>query len=64
VKYKDGEKTVAVVPETSIVAMGPGTPDLLKPGAKILIFGAGKAADGSLTTQGVLVGKDGLVPPM
>jgi len=64
VKYKDGEKTVTVVPETAIVAMGPGTPDMLKPGAKILIFGAQKAADGSLSTQGVLVGKDGLTPPM
>ena len=64
VKYKDGEKTVMVVPETSIVAMGPGTPALLKPGAKILIFGAVKAADGTLSTQGVVVGKDGLTPPM
>ena len=63
-KYKDGEKTVVVVPETSIVAMGPGKPDMLQPGAKILIFGAMKGADGSLTTRGVVVGKDGLVPPM
>ncbi len=64
VKYKDGEKTVSVTPETAIVAMGPGTPDMLKPGAKILIFGAAKGADGGLTTQGVVIGKDGLVPPM
>jgi hypothetical protein len=63
-KYKDGEKTVMVTPETAIVAMGPGAPDMLKPGAKILIFGAVKAADGSLSTQGVVVGKDGLAPPM
>ena len=63
-KYKDGEKTVMVTPETAIVAMGPGKPDMLKPGAKILIFGAVKAADGSLSTQGVVVGKDGLTPPM
>ena len=46
------------------IDMGPGTPDMLKPGAKILIFGAVKGADGGLTTQGVVVGKDGLVPPM
>ena len=63
-KYKGGEKTVMVTPETAIVAMGPGKPDMLKPGAKILIFGAVKAADGSLSTQGVVVGKDGLTPPM
>jgi hypothetical protein len=64
VKYKDGEKTVVVGPETKIVAMGPGKPEMLKPGAHILIFGATKAADGSLSTQGVVVGRDGLVPPM
>ncbi len=64
VKYKDGEKTVMVVPETAIVAMGPGTPDMLRPGAKIMIFSATKAADGTLTTQHVVVGKDGLTPPM
>jgi len=64
VKYKDGEKTVLVAPETAIVAMGPGTPDMLKAGAKILIFGAQKAADGSLSAQSVVVGKDGLTPPM
>ena len=64
VKYKDGEKTVTVVPETAIVAMGPGNPGMLKPGAHILIFSAAKGADGSLTTRGVVVGKDGLVPPM
>lgn len=64
VKYKDGEKTVIVTPETAIVAMGPGKAEMLKPGAKILIFGAVKAADGSLSTQGVVVGKDGIAPPM
>ena len=64
VKYKDGEKTVIVTPETAIVAMGPGKAEMLKPGAKILIFGAVKAADGSLSTQGLVVGKDGLTPPM
>ena len=63
-KYKDGEKTVVAVPETAIVAMEPGKPDMLRPGAKILIFGAVKGADGGLTTQGVVVGKDGLVAPM
>lgn len=64
VKYKDGEKTVVVVPETKIVAMEPGKPEMLKPGAHILIFGATKAADGSLSASRVVVGRDGLVPPM
>ena len=64
VKYKDGEKTVIVTPETSIVAMGTGKADQLGPGAKIMIFGATKNADGSLDAAGVAVGKDGLMPPM
>ena len=64
VKYKDGEKTVIVTPETSIVAMGAGKPDQLVPGAKIMIFGATKGADGALTAANVGVGKDGLTPPM
>lgn len=64
VKYKDGEKTVIVTPETSIVAMGTGKADQLVPGAKIMIFGATKNADGSLDAASVAVGKDGLMPPM
>ena len=64
VRYKDGEKTVIVTPETAIVAMGPGKPEMLKPGAKILIFGATRAANGSLSAQSVVVGRDGLAPPM
>ena len=48
----------------AIVAMGPGKPEMLKPGAKILIFGATRAADGSLSAQSVVVGRDGLAPPM
>lgn len=64
VKYKDGEKTVIVTPETAIVAMGAGKPDQLVPGAKIMIFGATRNADGSLNAASVAVGKDGLTPPM
>jgi hypothetical protein len=63
-KYKDGEKTVVVPPEAPVVALGPGNPAMLKPGAHIFIAAATKGADGTLTTQRVTVGKDGLVPPM
>lgn len=62
-KYKDGEKTVVVPPEAPIVALGPGNPAMLKPGAHVFIAAA-KGADGTLATQRVTVGKDGLVPPM
>jgi hypothetical protein len=63
-KYKDGEKTVVVPPEAPIVALGPGNPAMLKPGAHIVILAATKGADGSLTAARVTVGRDGLVPPM
>jgi hypothetical protein len=64
VKYKDGEKKVVVPPNTTIVAYAPGDKNELKPGAQIIIFGATKQADGSLTTPTVSVGRDGVVPPM
>jgi hypothetical protein len=64
VKYKDGEKKVVVPPNTTIVAYAPGDKSELKPGAQIIIFGATKQADGSLTTPTVSVGRDGVVPPM
>jgi hypothetical protein len=64
VKYKDGEKKVIVPPNTPIVAYAPGDKSELKPGAQIIIFGATKQADGSLTTPAVSVGRDGVVPPM
>ena len=64
VKYKDGEKKVVGPPNTTIVAYAPGDKSELKPGAQIIIFGATKQADGSLTTPTVSVGRDGVVPPM
>ena len=64
VKYKDGEKKVIVPPSTAIVAYSPGRKDELKPGAQIIIFGATKQPDGSLTTPAINVGRDGVVPPM
>jgi hypothetical protein len=64
VKYKDGEKKVIVPPNTPIVAYSPGQKDELKPGAPVIIFGATKQPDGSLTTPAINVGRDGVVPPM
>ncbi len=63
-KYKDGEKTIIVPSDTPIVTYVPGNKDELKPGAKIMIFGAIKQADGSVQAAGVNVGRDGLTPPM
>jgi hypothetical protein len=63
VKYQGGEKKVEVPADVPIVTFEPGTLDELKPGAKVIIF-AMKGADGSLSTDRVNVGKDGLTPPM
>jgi hypothetical protein len=64
VKYKDGEKKVVVPPEATIVAFADGEKSEIKPGAKIIIFGAKKLDDGSLETNRIGVGRDGLAPPM
>jgi hypothetical protein len=64
VKYKDGEKKVLVTPDTPIVTFVPGEKSELKPGAKIIIFGATKKEDGSLEANRVNVGLDGITPPM
>ena len=64
VKYKDGEKKVVVPPGTPIVAFVTADKAELKPGAKIIIFGATKKDDGSLEAARVGVGLDGITPPM
>jgi hypothetical protein len=63
VTYKGGEQTIVVDPKTPIVAFEPGAKTDLKPGAAIIARGP-KQVDGSIDAALVLVGKDGLVPPM
>ena len=62
-KYKDGEVKIAVPAEAPIVTLGPGDKALLAPGAAVFVP-AQRAADGTLSAGRVLVGKDGVVPPM
>jgi hypothetical protein len=64
VKYKDGEKKVVVPPDTPIVTFVAGDKSEVKPGAKIIIFGALKKDDGILEANRVNVGRDGITPPM
>jgi hypothetical protein len=64
VKYKDGEKKVLVPPGTPIVTFVAGDKSEMKPGAKIIIFGAAKKEDGTLEANRVNVGLDGVTPPM
>jgi hypothetical protein len=63
-KYKDGEKKIAVAPDTVIVTYVPGDKSELKPGAKIFIAFANKKDDGTLEAPAVSVGRDGITPPM
>ncbi|MEY9650848.1 outer membrane lipoprotein SlyB [Bradyrhizobium elkanii] len=56
VKYKDGEKKVVVPPATPVVTFVAGDKSELKPGAKIIIFGAVKKDDGTLEANRVNVG--------
>ncbi len=62
-KYKDGEKKVEVTPETAIVNFVDGDKSELKAGAKIIAF-ATKQGDGTMMSKRVLVGRDGITPPM
>lgn len=64
VKYKDGEKKVVVPPETPIVTFVASDKSEVKPGAKLIIFGAAKKDDGTLEANRVNVGRDGVTPPM
>jgi hypothetical protein len=64
VKYKDGEKKVVVPPDTPIVTFVASDKSEIKPGAKLIIFGAVKKEDGTLEANRVNVGRDGITPPM
>ena len=64
VKYKDGEKKVVVPPDTPIVTFIASDKSEVKPGAKLIIFGAAKKEDGTLEANRVNVGRDGITPPM
>jgi hypothetical protein len=64
VKYKDGEKKVVVPPETPIVTFVASDKSEVKPGTKLIIFGAARKEDGTLEANRVNVGRDGVTPPM
>lgn len=62
-KYKDGTQEIRVKPGIPIVTFAAGDRADAKVGAKVFM-GAAKGADGGLTVTRILVGKDGLTPPM
>lgn len=61
--YKGGERKIAVPAGTPVVTFAPAAAADLKPGAAVFVP-ALKKDDGSVLTSRVLVGKDGVVPPM
>ncbi len=61
--YKDGSNTIFVPLSAPVVTFAPAERADLKPGAPIF-FGATKNAEGKLTAGRVIVGKDGVAPPM
>ena len=64
VKYKGGEKQVVVPPGTPIVTFVSAEKSEVKPGARIIIFGATRKDDGTLETGLIAVGLGGITPPM
>ncbi len=63
VNYKTGEKKIRLAPDTPIVAIAAGAHADLVPDAAAIVRGA-KGEDGTVEATMVLVGKDGIVPPM
>ena len=62
-KHKDGVTQIAVPQDVPVVTFAPGDRSLLMPGAGIMVSAA-KQPDGTMTANRVLVGKDGIKPPM
>ena len=61
--YKGGEKKVVLPKDVPIVTIAPAEQSDVKAGASVFIP-AQKKDDGSLVATRILVGKDGIVPPM
>jgi hypothetical protein len=61
--YKGGEKKISIPEGTPIVTFAPATPADLKAGAVVFVP-AKRGDDGALATGFVVVGANGVVPPM
>jgi hypothetical protein len=63
VTYRGGQKKIAIPDNTPIVALAAGKADDLKMGEAVFIA-AVNGSDGKFTTHRIVVGTDGVVPPM
>lgn len=61
--YQGNEKKIVIPEGTPIVTFAPATPADLKPDAVVFII-AEKGAGGTITARRVVVGTNGVVPPM
>jgi hypothetical protein len=61
--YKGGSQELEVAPDAPIVTLASGDIGLVKPGTIVFIL-ATKKADGTLEADRLVVGKDGVDPPM
>jgi hypothetical protein len=64
VKYKDGEKTIVVPSDAEVVNLVAGDKADLKTGAHVFIPRWEKQGDGTWQATVVVVGRDGITPPM
>jgi hypothetical protein len=62
VKYKDGEKKIAVPPDATILAYAAGDRGELKVGAKVAIVRVKRKLNGALETDRINVGRGDVVP--
>jgi hypothetical protein len=63
-KYKDGEKKVMVPPGTEVVMFAPATVADIKAGQKFFVPNAKKLDDGTLESGVIVIGSNGVDPPM
>lgn len=63
VDYKGGEQTIAIPPSATVVLIDKATPDQLATGRKVFIV-TKKQDDGSLVAAAVVIGAEGVKPPM
>ncbi|WP_168879958.1 hypothetical protein [Rhizobium sp. P28RR-XV] len=61
--YKGGEKKISIPPGTPVVTIGNATKDDIKPGAGVIINGT-TTGDNMVESDRVLVGINGVIPPM
>jgi hypothetical protein len=63
-KYKDGEKKFIMAPNVEVVMFAPATMADVKPGEKIFVVAGKKLDDGTIEAPSMVIGHNGVNPPM